>query len=324
MTQRDLHLAGYTASEANINAPTVDDPQTTLRKLEKADLPQGEYDKVMSQAQVRFAGTLGGQPNLFQYQKVDPNRRTSILAKVIIKDGRLYNVTGHPIVNYDAAYPLNATYPDKTPIAAGTPILEMLRVNRRALVISQKLADRSYKKEIDDLEAGIIPPDLRALFKTNGIPLSNRATVTSRDRYAWLVVDRGNSYLVEGVVDGNGGASVDVSHAELEVVHSDLTAMITGPNAGRFPYNYESPDFRDNPANPDRRASPPSRVRICFITRRPRPSRPSPSTSMRTRRMVLMPAPTVSPSTMEWRASVRRSWPTAWAWARWATATRWT
>ena len=39
----------------------------------------------------------------------------------------------------------------------------------------------------------------------------------------------------------------------LEIVHSDLTAIITGPNADRFPYTNVSPSFRQNPASPDRR-----------------------------------------------------------------------
>jgi hypothetical protein len=34
---------------------------------------------------------------------------------------------------------------------------------------------------------------------------------------------------------------------------TDLTAVITGPNAGRFPYTENGPDFRANPALPDRR-----------------------------------------------------------------------
>jgi hypothetical protein len=37
-----------------------------------------------------------------------------------------------------------------------------------------------------------------------------------------------------------------------EIIHSDLTAIITGPNAGRFPANHPSPTFRKNPAYPDR------------------------------------------------------------------------
>ncbi len=38
-----------------------------------------------------------------------------------------------------------------------------------------------------------------------------------------------------------------------ELAHSDLTAIITGPGAGRFPYYLNSPSFIENPATPDRR-----------------------------------------------------------------------
>ena len=44
-----------------------------------------------------------------------------------------------------------------------------------------------------------------------------------------------------------------LSNNRFELVHSDLTAIITGPNAGRFPYYLNSPSFRENPATPDRR-----------------------------------------------------------------------
>src|SRR5262249_21274908 len=44
-----------------------------------------------------------------------------------------------------------------------------------------------------------------------------------------------------------------ISTADLELVHTDLTAIVTGPNAGRFPYTNTSPTFRINPASPDRR-----------------------------------------------------------------------
>ena len=40
---------------------------------------------------------------------------------------------------------------------------------------------------------------------------------------------------------------------EFETAHTDLSAIITGPGAGRFPYYLDSPSFRENPASPDRR-----------------------------------------------------------------------
>lgn len=39
----------------------------------------------------------------------------------------------------------------------------------------------------------------------------------------------------------------------LDVAHTDLTAIITGPNTGRFPFTVNGPGFNQNPASPDRR-----------------------------------------------------------------------
>ena len=47
--------------------------------------------------------------------------------------------------------------------------------------------------------------------------------------------------------------TVGPDRATHEIVYSDLTAIITGPNAGRFTYNQDGPSFRSNPASPDRR-----------------------------------------------------------------------
>lgn len=60
-------------------------------------------------------------------------------------------------------------------------------------------------------------------------------------------------------VDGSGipilkmyTSSPDRPHYR-ELIHTDLTAIITGPNAGRFPYSQNSPSFNNVPASPDRR-----------------------------------------------------------------------
>jgi hypothetical protein len=47
--------------------------------------------------------------------------------------------------------------------------------------------------------------------------------------------------------------SAQNGQATQEIVHSDLTAIITGPQAGRFPDYQDSPLFDQNPALPDRR-----------------------------------------------------------------------
>ena len=50
-----------------------------------------------------------------------------------------------------------------------------------------------------------------------------------------------------------GEYQLKIFNAELDLISSDLTAVITGPNAGRFSYSNTSPTFRTNPASPDRR-----------------------------------------------------------------------
>lgn len=45
----------------------------------------------------------------------------------------------------------------------------------------------------------------------------------------------------------------DPASGDRELIYSDLTAIITGPNAGRFPYSTVIPEFYTNPASPDRR-----------------------------------------------------------------------
>lgn len=84
----------------------------------------------------------------------------------IRKNGSLYTLSGHPLIDYQA------TYPKKHP-RAGMPVLNMLQATAKK-----------------------------------------------------------NNY---------------------QLIHSDVTAIITGPNAGRFPYYLNGPEFANNPATPDRR-----------------------------------------------------------------------
>jgi hypothetical protein len=59
------------------------------------------------------------------------------------------------------------------------------------------------------------------------------------------------------VVAANGkpgkAGQLKISKADLELIYSDLTAVITGPNANRFALSNTSPTFRQIPALPDRR-----------------------------------------------------------------------
>ena len=84
------------------------------------------------------------------------------------------------------------------------------------------------------------------------------------------------------------------------MVHSDLTAIITGPNADRFGYDLNSPSFFSNPASPtaaSRTASSRSST-----TGPARPSRRSRSTRTPTSEL-LRAGRTPSRSTTAWPAS---------------------
>lgn len=50
-----------------------------------------------------------------------------------------------------------------------------------------------------------------------------------------------------------GGVCAPVANSGESLYYTDLTGMITGPGAGRFPYDQNSPTFSENSAEPDRR-----------------------------------------------------------------------
>ncbi len=89
-------------------------------------------------------------------------------------------------------------------------------------------------------------------FKAHGKTLTDRVRISdAAGRDAWLLTEPGlGLYLVEQLAGRRG---FTVFTASLKLVHSDLTAIITGPRAGRFAFSENSPTFFNNPALPDRR-----------------------------------------------------------------------
>jgi manganese oxidase len=59
--------------------------------------------------------------------------------------------------------------------------------------------------------------------------------------------------IAEMPASAQGGKCVAKAGSAPTIYHADLTAVITGPDAGRFPYTEQSPLFNENPAAPDRR-----------------------------------------------------------------------
>lgn len=169
---------------------------------------------------------------------------------------RIHSATGQPLVYYNAVYT-----DDGKPRLRGksrVPVLQMLQAKAVGAPFYdeplQKQNAAAYINEVSDLDAGIIPGALRAVFKDKNHELSAGARVVEQYRYSWLITDQGNAYYVEATPPTAGQAGrLQIFTADLELIYSDLTAVITGPNAGRFALSNTSPTFRNVPASPDRR-----------------------------------------------------------------------
>src|SRR5262249_28337876 len=117
-----------------------------------------------------------------------------------------------------------------------------------------------YVREIHELDSGFITFSLRQLFKEklkiDLAPDASVARTASDNKYSWVVTNPGTSlghdktYLVQG---NSAQGTVTIQECQLHLTYSDLTAIITGPNAGDFPFDQDAPDFYTNPASPDRR-----------------------------------------------------------------------
>ena len=192
----------------------------------------------------------------------DPDKRSTV--DVYVKNekqpggGQIYSADGQPLVYYHAIYKTGS----KRPYRDGLPVLQMLQAKPLGAPLYDEALPNSssrYVQELQDLGAGIIPKALRDIFASKlNIALSAAARLTDDFHYGWLITDQGNAYLVKGIEpkdpkDPKAVWHLQIFNAELDLISSDLTAVITGPDAGRFSYSNTSPTFRTNPASPDRR-----------------------------------------------------------------------
>ena len=89
-----------------------------------------------------------------------------------------------------------------------------------------------------------------------GDPVPQNGFLKTRDFHP--IVDYGATYPANSVYPGGsipipaGTPILAMLNSKHEIVHSDLTAIITGPNAGRFPKADADPVFLPNPTYPDR------------------------------------------------------------------------
>ena len=207
--------------------------------------------------------------NIFKMRALvnrEPDKRSNV--DVYVKNesqpggGQIYSADGQPLINYHAIYKTGS----KRPYREGLPVLQMLQAKPVGDPLYNKplpTSSSNYVQELQDLGAGIIPKALRDIFATElndnvKIVLSAAARLTDDIRYSWLITDQGNAYLVKAIEpqdpkDPKAVWGLQIFKAELDLISSDLTAVITGPDAGRFSYANTSPTFRTNPASPDRR-----------------------------------------------------------------------
>jgi hypothetical protein len=170
---------------------------------------------------------------------------------------RIHSATGQPLIYYNAVYT-----EDGKPRLRGkrrVPVLQMLQVNEVGTALYNEPLHKqnaaAYINEVSDLDAGIIPAALRALFKDKiKQELSAGARVVEQYRYSWLITDQGKAYYLQATPPtATEAGRLQIFNADLELINSDLTAVITGPNAGRFALSNTSTTFRQIPAAPDRR-----------------------------------------------------------------------
>jgi hypothetical protein len=247
VTREDLRAATYKVVWQPDNRPAIPGEEFLSLSHLKTDAERSFDDNPEARiASQRLAPIRGAPvPRPWTLEQVDPSRRTTLTAPVqITPDDRVLGETGHPLINYFAHYPDGHPY-------KGLPVLSMIEpVHGKDPRFS--IAAGTIPRVTRDLEAGIISKELRAQFSANGAPLSESEEVTHQDGAAWLITDRGGVvYLVEQ--PDLRSDKLDVYDATLTLVHSDLTAVITGPNAGRFRTTDLSPSFRENPVYPDRR-----------------------------------------------------------------------
>ena len=176
-----------------------------------------------------------------------PDKKFTRQSEVVVVDGLVYTQKLQPLINYQALY--------ESGPRRGMPVLKMLQAVREQLLFTTQ-APAFTGQDVDDTirafdsSDNLIPDKLRELFP-NANGLSPKARVSIDVENSWLITDPGRGvYLVERK---SGPERFEVSTASLHLIHTDLTAIITGPNADRFGYDLESPSFFSNPVLPDRR-----------------------------------------------------------------------
>ena len=193
---------------------------------------------------------------MYTLRAPDAEKHTVDETDAVEMDGRLYSPLLQPLIDYHAVYPSGPR--------VGLPILKMLRAvpvvpapaGFPLFVPSSGSSGAEVRQAIDELNrsSGRAYRALQAQNTRRQIQLSPRMRVTDEGENTWLFTSPGRGlYLIRLEDDPAGGKRFRFDVAELHLVHSDLTAIITGPDAERWPTDINSPSFFSNPVLPDRR-----------------------------------------------------------------------
>jgi hypothetical protein len=214
-----------------------------------------------AEVQPQVAVSPGFKAKVLENRTPDKVSRLPVFVNENKADPRILSGSGQPWINYYAVYKDRTTGQPLQRFGRPIPVLQMLQVKPTKVLYDQPLKKdnpAAYLEDVRALDSGIIPADLRIIFAEKKVQLSDRARVVDQYRNSWLITDQGQAYYVEATETPEGAKSatagtLKISNADLELIHSDLTAVITGPNAARFALSNVSPTFRENPASPDRR-----------------------------------------------------------------------
>jgi len=247
VTHDDLDQA--TLTENDLNPEGGINPKAQYRRLDKPAVAEATPGQVAPAAPT----PEGYEKRVLVTREADKQSAVDVLVNEK-GAGQIYSADRQPLIYYHAIYKSGS----KRPYRKDLPVLQMIQVRRLdGPLYDQPLqpSDSKYVRQLQDLGSGIIPSELRRIFSNDlKTELSAGAQLTDQYHYSWLITDKGSAYLVQAIKpDNQENYRLQIFKAELDLISGDLTAVITGPDAGRFSYSNTSPTFRTNPASPDRR-----------------------------------------------------------------------
>jgi hypothetical protein len=154
---------------------------------------------------------------------------------LIKKGAKFFELQGENEEKAKAIYETDITELDNGALPRSlTPILDAWGIVE-VPGLTQVAPERSYLSEVENIEPG---ENFHYIWLLTGVKVGEEENV---------------SVVIQGEIPKNGPPRLTFLKAELQLLHSDPTAIITGPQVGRFRYSQDSPSFYEVPALPDRR-----------------------------------------------------------------------